>query len=232
MRMKTIGLIGGMSWESSLEYYRILNQIAKERLGGFHSAKCIMYSFDFEEIETLQSQNKWEELGVLMIEAAKRVKHGGADFIVICTNTMHKFADEIQADIEIPLLHIADVTGEQVIKRGLTTVGLLGTKFTMEEDFYTKRLEDQFHLSVIIPGDDDRDEIHNIIYQELCQGIIHLSSKERFSDIIDTLAMRGAEGVILGCTEIPLLIGQEDVGIPIFDTTRIHAASAIDYALK
>jgi aspartate racemase len=232
MRMKTIGLIGGMSWESSLEYYRILNQTAKERLGGFHSAKCIMYSFDFEEIETLQNQNKWEELGLLMIEAAKRVKYGGADFIMICTNTMHKFAEDIQADIDIPLLHIADATGEQVTKRGITTVGLLGTKFTMEEDFYTKRLEDQFHLKVVIPKDRERDDIHNIIYQELCQGILRLSSKERLRDIIDALVMRGAEGIILGCTEIPLLIGQEDVGIPIFDTTRIHAVSAIEYALE
>ena len=229
--MKTIGLIGGMSWESSAEYYRIINETMKEKLGGLHSAKCIMYSVDFEEIEKLQHASKWKEATEVMIDAARRVEKGGADFIVICTNTMHKMADEVQSSITIPLLHIADATAEKIRSKGLKKVGLLGTKFTMEEDFYKGRLSNTFGLDVIIPEEDEREIVHDIIYKELCLGEIKKSSKKKFKKIIENLVSRGAEGIILGCTEIPLLIKQEDCSVPLFDTTEIHARSAVELSL-
>jgi aspartate racemase len=232
IKMKTIGLIGGMSWESSLEYYRIVNESIKERLGGFHSAKCIMYSVDFEEIEKLQHQGKWDQATDLMIDAARRVEKGGADFVVICTNTMHKMADDVQESINIPLLHIADVTAEKIKEKGMQKVGLLGTRFTMEEDFYRLRLQEKHGLEVIIPDEEERQTIHSILYSELVMGEIKEISKETFQKIIGNLVARGAEGVILGCTEIPLLVKQEDYEIPLFDTTAIHARAAVEYALE
>ena len=229
--MKTIGLIGGMSWESSLEYYRIVNETVKEKLGGLHSCKCLLYSVDFGVIEALQHQNKWDELTKLMIEAAQNLKHGGADFIVICTNTMHKMAPEIEHATGLNVLHIADVTGAAISKNQIQKVGLLGTRFTMEGDFYKKRLKDNYDIEVIIPEDADRQIIHDIIYNELCLGIIKDDSRQKYIDIINKLCANGAEGIILGCTEIPLLIKQSDVLIPVYDTTKIHAESAVDFAL-
>ena len=229
--MKTIGLIGGMSWESSLEYYRIVNETVKEKLGGLHSCKCLMYSVDFGVIEALQHQNKWDELTKLMIEAAQNLKHGGADFIVICTNTMHKMAPEIEHATGLNVLHIADVTGAAISKDQIQKVGLLGTRFTMEGDFYKKRLKDNYDIEVIIPEDTDRQIIHDIIYNELCLGVIKDDSRQKYIDIINKLCANGAEGIILGCTEIPLLIKQSDVLIPVYDTTKIHAESAVDFAL-
>ena len=229
--MKTIGLIGGMSWESSLEYYKIVNETVKEKLGGLHSCKCLMYSVDFGVIEALQHQNKWDELTKLMIEAAQNLKHGGADFIVICTNTMHKMAPEIEHATGLNVLHIADVTGAAISKNQIQKVGLLGTRFTMEGDFYKKRLKDNYDIEVIIPEDADRQIIHDIIYNELCLGIIKDDSRQKYIDIINKLCANGAEGIILGCTEIPLLIKQSDVLIPVYDTTKIHAESAVDFAL-
>ncbi len=230
--MKIIGLIGGMSWESSQEYYRIINETVKEMLGGFHSAKIIMYSVDFEEIEKLQHQGKWRELTELMIDAARRIERGGADFVVICTNTMHKMADDVQKNIKIPLLHIADVTAEKIKEKGLRKIGLLGTKFTMEEEFYKGRLAERYGLDVIIPNEEERQIVHDVIFNELCLGEIKQSSKEQFKKIMQNLVSRGAEGIILGCTEIPLLVKQEDVEVPLFDTTMIHAKSAVEYAIK
>ena len=229
--MKTMGLIGGMSWESSLEYYRIVNETVKEKLGGLHSCKCLMYSVDFGVIEALQHQNKWDELTKLMIEAAQNLKHGGADFIVICTNTMHKMAPEIEHATGLNVLHIADVTGAAISKDQIQKVGLLGTRFTMEGDFYKKRLKDNYDIEVIIPEDADRQIIHDIIYNELCLGVIKDDSRQKYIDIINKLCANGAEGIILGCTEIPLLIKQSDVLIPVYDTTKIHAESAVDFAL-
>lgn len=229
--MKTIGLIGGMSWESSLEYYRIVNETVKEKLGGLHSCKCLMYSVDFGVIEALQHQNKWDELTKLMIEAAQNLKHGGADFIVICTNTMHKMAPEIETATGLNVLHIADVTGAAISKDQIQKVGLLGTRFTMEGDFYKKRLKDNYDIEVIIPEDTDRQIIHDIIYNELCLGVIKDDSRQKYIDIINKLCANGAEGIILGCTEIPLLIKQSDVLIPVYDTTKIHAESAVEFAL-
>ena len=229
--MKTIGLIGGMSWESSLEYYRIVNETVKEKLGGLHSCKCLMYSVDFGVIEALQHQNKWDELTKLMIEAAQNLKHGGADFIVICTNTMHKMAPEIETATGLNVLHIADVTGAAISKDQIQKVGLLGTRFTMEGDFYKKRLKDNYDIEVIIPEDADRQIIHDIIYNELCLGIIKDDSRQKYIDIINKLCANRAEGIILGCTEIPLLIKQSDVLIPVYDTTKIHAESAVEFAL-
>jgi aspartate racemase len=230
--MKTIGLIGGMSWESSLEYYRIINEATKLKLGGFHSAKCLMYSVDFEEIETLQHQGKWDELTDVMVNSAEKLKNGGADFIVICTNTMHKMASDIEDRVGLKVLHIAEATGKEIRQKGLKKIGLLGTKFTMEQDFYKKVLKEKFNIDVVIPDEDEREIIHDVIYNELCKGIINEVSKEKYKKIIKTLASRGAEGVVLGCTEIPLLLNQDDVDLPVFDTTRIHAVSAVDFALN
>ena len=230
--MKTIGLIGGMSWESTSEYYKIINKTIKEKLGGLHSARCIMYSVDFEEIADLQHKGEWQKLTQLMINFAQRLEAAGADFIVICTNTMHKMAEEVQDTINIPLLHIADATAERIIGQGLRKPGLLGTKFTMEEDFYKQRLKEVHNINVIIPSHTDREIIDSIIYNELCRGIIKESSKEKFKEIIGKLISVGADGLILGCTEIPLLISQQDVEVPLFDTTTIHSQAAVEFALK
>lgn len=230
--MKTIGLIGGMSWESSAVYYDLINKKVREMLGGFHSCKNIMVTVDFAEIEKLQHAGKWDELTELMIDAAKKLETAGAELILICTNTMHKMAEDIEANIKIPLLHIADAVAQEIKKSGLKTVGLLGTKFTMEQDFYRSRIEKKFNIKVIIPGNDERQIVHDIIYNELVVGKIIKHSKEEFKKIIKNLELNGAEGVILGCTEIPLLIKQEDCDIPIFDTTTIHAKEAVEEALK
>lgn len=230
--MKTIGLIGGMSWESSQEYYRIINQNVKEKLGGLHSAESVMYSLDFEEIKKLQHEGRWRELAGLLIEAAINLEKAGVDFIIICTNTMHKMAEEVQKNINILLLHIADATAEEIKQNKINKVGLLGTKFTMEEDFYKGRLNEEFEIEVITPDRKERQIVHNVIYNELCQGEIVQSSKEKFNKIIQNLVSNGAQGIILGCTEIPLLIKQEEMNVPLFDTTEIHAKSAVEYALK
>lgn len=230
--MKTIGLIGGMSWESSIEYYRIINETVRDKLGGLHSARSVMYSLDFADIETLQHQNRWEEATQLMIEAARHVQNGGADFVLICTNTMHKMAEDVQKNIDIPLIHIADATAQAIKNKGLTKIGLLGTRFTMEEKFYKGRLESKHGLTVLIPNEDDREIIHRIIYDELCLGEIEPSSKEVYIAIIDKLIQNGAQGIILGCTEISLLVGESDSPVPVFDTTLIHAVSAVEYALS
>jgi aspartate racemase len=229
--MKTIGLIGGMSWESSQEYYRIINEEIKLKLGGFHSAKCILYSVDFAEVEKLQHEERWEELTDLMIAAARSLENAGAECIVICTNTMHKMANEVQNSIRIPLLHLVDATAEQIKQDGLKKVGLLGTKFTMEQDFYKGRLSDHFGGEVIIPDEEERKIIHHVIYNELCLGNIDQTSKTRFINIINNLIERGAEGIVLGCTEIPLLVKQEDIRVPVYDTTEIHAQAAVAFAL-
>lgn len=230
--MKKIGLIGGMSFESSLDYYKIINETTQLKLGGLHSAECLMYSVDFERIEVLQHENKWEELTDIMVTIAKKLKDAGADFIVICTNTMHKMANAIESRVGIKVIHIAEATGEKVIDKGLKKVALLGTIFTMKQDFYKKVLKEKFNIDVIIPNEADIEIVHEIIYTELCKGIINESSKEKYKKIIKNLELSGAEGVILGCTEIPLLIKQEDVDIPVFDTTTIHAVSAVEFALR
>jgi len=229
--MKTIGLIGGMSWESSIEYYRIINQAVHAALGGVHSAKSLMLSVDFAEIETLQHQNRWDDATRMMVDAAQKLERGGADFIVICTNTMHKMADAVQSAISIPLLHIADATAKAVKARGLNKIGLLGTRFTMEEDFYKARLVQKFGLDVLIPGADDRLVIHRVIYDELVLGKINPASQQAYRRIIASLVQQGAEGIILGCTEISLLVKEGDSPVPLFDTTRLHALAAVAYAL-
>ena len=230
--MKTIGLIGGMSWESTAEYYRIINEAVKEKLGGLHSAKIVMYNVDFEEVEQLQHKGEWDKATNLMIDAAKRVERGGGDFVLICTNTMHKMADDVAANISIPLLHIADATAEKITSLGLKRIGLLGTKFTMEQDFYKGRLKQKFGIDVVIPNEPDREIVHNVIYKELCLGEIKDSSREQVKAIINRLSDNGAQGIILGCTELPLLIKQADYPVPLFDTTIIHAKAAVDYALQ
>ena len=230
--MKTIGMIGGMSWESSLEYYRIINETVKARLGGLHSAKSLLFSFDFEEIEALQMAGDWAQATELMVQAARQLERGGADFVIICTNTMHKMANDVQAAITIPLLHIADATADAIKAQGLSQIGLLGTNFTMEEDFYKGRLEQKFGLEVLVPARPERQVVHDIIYDELCLGITKADSRARYRQIMAGLAAAGAEGIILGCTEIGLLVNQEDSPVPLFDTTVIHAETAVTYALK
>ena len=230
--MKTIGLIGGMSWESTAEYYRIINEAIRERLGGSHSAKIVMYSVDFEEVRELHRAGNWDEATSLMIDAAKRVERGGADFVLICTNTMHKMAEEVAASINIPLLHIADVTAEKIIPFGFKKLGLLGSTFTMEEDFYKGRLKEKYGLDVVIPNEADRQAVDNIIFAELCLGERKVPSREQIKAIMKKLIDNGAQGIILGCTELPLLLKQEDCSVPLFDTTAIHAKAAVDYALR
>jgi len=230
--MKTIGMIGGMSWESSLEYYRILNEQIKEKLGGLHSAQCLMHSVDFGPIAQLQHDNNWVELTQIMVETGQKLEKGGADFIIICTNTMHKMAEEVKACVSIPLIHIADATAEEIKKQGLKKVALLGTRFTMEQDFYKGRLAEKHGLNVLTPDDTDMDIIHRIIYNELCLGTILEDSKKEYLRIIGKLIDQGAEGIILGCTEIPLLVKQEDVSVPILDTTQLHAEAAVEFAVK
>lgn len=230
--MKTIGLIGGMSWESTVEYYRLMNEAVRERLGGLHSAKCVLFSVDFAEVAKLQQQGQWTEAATLLVNAAQAVEKAGADVVLICTNTMHKLADTVQAGIGIPLLHIADATAEKVKLAGLKRVGLLGTRFTMEEDFYRGRLAGQFGLEVVIPNIEDRETVHRIIYEELCVGLIEPQSKAYLSSIMSRLIEMGAEGIILGCTELALLVGAEDCRVPLFDTTREHTLAAVDHALR
>jgi aspartate racemase len=230
--MKTIGLIGGMSWESSLEYYRIINETVKTRLGGLHSAKSLMFSFDFEEIEALQMVGDWATATKMMIQAAQQLERGGADFIVICTNTMHKMADDVATAITIPLLHIADATAQAIQARGLHKIGLLGTNFTMEEAFYKGRLTAKFGLEVLVPPRSERQVVHDIIYGELCLGVTKAESRAQYRQIMADMAAAGAEGIILGCTEIGLLVNQDDSSVPLFDTTAIHAETAVAYALE
>jgi aspartate racemase len=229
--MKTIGLIGGMSWESTLEYYRIINETVKARLGGFHSARCTLVSLDFAEIEALQREERWPEQALILQEAARSLESAGADFIVLCTNTMHKLAEDISEAVRIPLLHIADAAARQVQDAGLRKVGLLGTRFTMEQDFYRERLE-RHRLTVLIPGESQRELIHRVIYDELCLGLIRESSRADFAEIISDLVKHGAQGIILGCTEIELLVRSDDSLVPVFPTTRIHAEAAVDFALR
>ncbi|MCB8814417.1 aspartate/glutamate racemase family protein [Desulfosporosinus shakirovi] len=229
--MKTIGLIGGMSWESSSEYYRIINEEVKNRLGGLHSAKCVLYSVDFEEIEICQRNGEWGKAAQILANAARSLEKAGGDFIIICTNTMHKVADEIQAGIRIPLLHIADITAEQVLLNGIKTVGLLGTRYTMEQDFYKSRLENQ-SIKVLIPKETDREIVNTVIYKELCLGQIIDSSRVSYKRIIEDLIKQGAEGIILGCTEIGLLVKSEDSIVPLYDTTLIHAIGAVNFSLN
>ena len=230
--MKTIGMIGGMSWESSIEYYRIINQTVKEKLGGLHSAQSLMYSVDFAEIEILQNEGRWDEATQAMIEAAQHVEAGGADFVIICTNTMHKMADEVETAIGIPLLHIADAAAGAIKAQGLSKIGLLGTRFTMEEDFYRGRLVEKHGLEVLIPEAEDREIVHRVIYDELVLGEIKPESREAYKGIIEKLIAEGAQGIILGCTEVGLLVKEEDSPVPIFDTAYIHAVAAVEYALK
>jgi aspartate racemase len=230
--MKTIGLIGGMSWESSLEYYRIINEEVHARLGGFHSAKSLLVSVDFAEIEALQTQGRWFEAGDILGTAAKSLEAGGADFIVLCTNTMHKVADDMLSGVRLPFLHIAEATGEQVLAAGLHKIGLLGTRFTMEEAFYINKLVEGFDLEVIVPDAAGRKIVDRVIFDELVKGIIRAESKAQYLEIIAGLVRQGAEGVILGCTEIGLLVKDGDCQVPLFDTTRIHALAAVDFALE
>ena len=228
--MQTIGLIGGMSWQSSAEYYRVLNELVREKLGGLHSARCLLYSVDFAEIEQLQTTGAWEEAGHLLAAAGQSLEDAGADFLLLCTNTMHKVADAIEAAVSIPLVHIADVAAEAVRGTGVTRVGLLGTAFTMEQSFYRDRLATH-GLEVVVPSATDRMVVHRIIYEELCMGVIREESREAHRAIIDRLVAAGAEGVVLGCTELELLVRADDAPVPVFATTRLHAAAAVDLAL-
>lgn len=230
--MKTIGLLGGMSWESTLDYYRAINEGVKAALGGLHSAQIAMYSVDFAPIEACQHAGDWAQTATLLSAAAHQVERAGADFLVICTNTMHKVAPQIAQAITIPILHIADATAEALVADGVKTVGLLGTAFTMEQDFYKGRLQAHYGLEVLVPNAADRQLVHGVIYNELCLGTIEDTSKEAYLRIIDTLAGQGAEAVILGCTEIGMLVKQRDTHVPLYDTTAIHAAKAVAYALQ
>ncbi len=229
--MKTIGMIGGMSWESTLVYYRVVNETVRERLGGLHSAKSILYSVDFAEIEALQQAGQWDAAQSILVQAAQSLVRAGADLVIICTNTMHKLADGVAASMTVPLLHIADPTAEAVLAAGMNTVALLGTRFTMEEDFYRKRLEDRWGLRVLIPDAVQRRTVHDIIYTELCLGRIRESSRQAYVRIIEDLVARGARGVILGCTEVGLLVRADGCPVPVFDTARIHAEAAVAAAL-
>jgi aspartate racemase len=230
--MRTIGLIGGMSWESSAEYYRIINQETNRRLGGVHSAQCLMWSVDFEEIKRLQHEGDWDRLAAVMKEAALRLERGGADFIVLCTNTMHRLADAISSAVGIPLLHIADPTADKIKAAGFQRVGLLGTAFTMEQDFYKGRLQQNHGLDIIVPDEADRRIVHEIIYKELVLGQVRPESRHAYREIIARLIERGAQCIILGCTEIMLLVSDQDSAVPLFDTTTIHAVAAVDEALR
>jgi len=229
--LKTIGLIGGMSWESSAMYYRLLNEKVQQQLGGLHSAKCILYSVDFQEIEHYQANGQWQNAGEILGEAARSLEKAGADFIVICTNTMHKVIDIIETNITIPILHIADATAVQIQQASIQTIALLGAKYTMEQEFYKTRIE-QAGINVIVPNEEERTVINRIIYEELCLGKIEPTSKETYLQVIANLVKSGAQGIILGCTEIGLLIQQEDVLVPVFDTTIIHALAAVEKALE
>jgi len=229
--MKVIGLIGGMSWNSTLEYYRIINMSFARRLGGLHSAPLALYNLDFDEIQRAQHEDRWDDISRVLIDAGNAVKRAGADFLVICTNTMHKVADNVERKVGLPLLHIVDVTGDAIRERGLHRIGLLGTRFVMTEPFYQERLRDRFAIELLVPGEDDIDTIHQIIYNELCEGKIKASSRRVCADIISRLVNEGAEGIVLGCTELPLLVQPSDIHAPIFDTTRLHAEAAVNLAL-
>ncbi|WP_032095299.1 MULTISPECIES: aspartate/glutamate racemase family protein [unclassified Alteromonas] len=229
--MKKLGLIGGMSWESTVSYYQMINRAVNEKLGGFHSAKILLSSVDFAEIERLQRAQAWPEMATLLHAEAKALTTAGADAIVICTNTMHKVADEVASNLSIPLLHIVDATGEVLVNDSVKKVGLLGTKFTMEQTFYTERLRTNFGIDVVVPPPHERDIIHNVIYAQLCKGVICTESRKAYINIIDGLASEGAEGVILGCTEIALLVQQNHTAIRLYDTTAIHAEAAVDFAV-
>jgi len=230
--MKTIGLIGGMSWESTVPYYRLINETIKEQLGGLHSAKLILYSVDFQEIEELQRKGDWETAGAALADAARSLEAAGASFLVLCTNTMHKVAQHIEAAVAIKLLHIADPTAAEIRKSGFSVVGLLGTRFTMEEAFYKERLFERHGLQVKVPAIEDRDIVHRIIYDELCLGIVKAESRAAYQRVMQDLAAQGARAIILGCTEISLLVGQQDASVPLFDTTAIHARAAAFAALE
>lgn len=230
--MKTIGLLGGMSWESTLTYYKAINEGVKKELGGLHSAKIVLYSVDFAVIREFQDAGQWNKAGALLSEAAKGVQSAGANFLLLCTNTMHNVVSQIEENIDIPVLHIADATAEELLKNNVKKAGLLGTKFTMEQDFYKNRISEKFGIDIIIPDEEERKTVHNIIYDELCQGIMNYTSEEKILEIIKKLNEKGAEAVILGCTEIPMIIGQEDTDIPLYDTTFIHADAAVKKALK
>lgn len=229
--MRTIGLIGGMSWESTVPYYRHINESIKAQLGGLHSARIILYSVDFHEVEQLQTAGDWEGAGAIMADAARALERAGADFLVLCTNTMHKVAGAIEAAVGIPLLHIADPTALAITRAGWSSVGLLGTRFTMEQAFYKDRLRERHGLQVLVPPPEERALIHRVIYEELCRGQILPASREQFRRIVAGLAAQGAQAIILGCTEICLLVDAGDCSLPLFDTTAIHARSAADYAL-
>ena len=229
--MKTIGLIGGMSWESTIPYYRALNEAVKQQLGGLHSARCILYSVDFHDIERLQHAGDWNAAGAMLADAARSLELAGADFIVLCTNTMHKVASSIEAAVNIPLLHIADATAMAIKQAGFNRLGLLGTKFTMEQPFYRDYLSEQHGIEVLVPNDAERDSLHQIIYQELCQGIINSESKQAVRRMMAGLAWQGVDAIILGCTEIGLLVGKADAAVPLFDTTLLHANAAVQLAL-
>lgn len=230
--MKTIGLIGGMSWESTQSYYQLLNQGVKNKLGGLHSAKIVLVSLDFAEIAVLQQQQDWPQMAEILIKAAKQVEAAGADYLLICTNTMHKLAEQAQAAVAIPLLHIADAVGENLIQHNFKKVALLGTQFTMEQDFYKQRLADKFAIEVLIPDAQGRETVHRVIYDELCKGIISPESKAEYLTIIDNLTQQGAEAIILGCTEIALLVQQADTSIPLLDSTALHCAMALENSLN
>ncbi len=230
--MKTIGLIGGMSWESTIPYYRQINQTVKERLGGLHSAKIVLYSVDFHEVERLQHAGDWEAAGALMAQVARSLEAAGVDFLVLCTNTMHKVAGSIEAAVSIPLLHIADPTAVQIQQAGHSRVGLIGTRFTMEQAFYRDRLSERHGLQVFTPTPHDRDTIHRIIYEELCLGVVSPASRSEYRRIMAHLVEQGATAIILGCTEISLLVDQQDSAVPLFDTTAIHARAAAEAALS
>jgi len=230
--MKTIGMLGGMSWESTASYYKTINQGVKQKLGGLSSAEVCLYSVNFEEIEKLQHAGQWDETALILSKAAQSVEAGGADFLIICTNTMHKVAEQIQRNISIPLLHIADATAAKLVKKGITKAGLLGTRFTMEQDFYKDRLTERFGIEVVVPSSNDQTIVHNVIYDELCRGVINPDSKEQYLTIVKNLFEQGAQAVILGCTEIALLINQNDTSVPLYDTTEIHAEAAVNLALS
>ncbi|MEX2961624.1 aspartate/glutamate racemase family protein [Microbulbifer sp. TYP-18] len=230
--MKTIGLLGGMSWESTLSYYKAINEGVKQALGGLHSAKICLYSVDFHEIEKLQHKGCWKETAYILSRAAQSVQAGGADFLLICTNTMHKVAEEVQSAISIPLIHIADATAEKLISEGIRQVGLLGTKFTMTQDFFKTRLSEKYGINVVIPDNHEQEIIHQVIYKELCLGKISDSSRQSYLQIIDNLHLKGAESAILGCTEIALLVKQQHTRIPLYDTMKIHADKAVELAIK
>lgn len=229
--MRTIGFIGGMSWESSALYYRLANELVRERLGGLHSARCRLYSLDFAEVEAMQSEGRWDDAAALLASAARALQSSGADILVLCTNTMHKVAEQVQDAVRIPLLHLADTTAEAVTAAGLRTVGLLGTAFTMEQDFYRDRLASH-GLTVLTPDADDRALVHRVIYDELCLGIVRDESRAAYSQVIGRLVDAGAQGIVLGCTEIELLVRPDDSPVPTFATTRLHVAAAVDRALE